>query len=186
MATAAPPVLSNLAGLLLRRPPSLQELIVRLGYAEDYAWFAGLVRRLFFPRKRRRRWPSRTWASGWNASPGSSKSDTYPSAGYSWISGSTKGRRCPALHLAQAGHPLRADGLRLRRPPRAVGWLPGGAVGLGPPGPAPRHLLRRPRRNQDGLAGVGSPAHSAGNPAPHPLRWHSAGGSHRSGAGNRV
>ena len=47
MATAAPPVLSNLAGLLLRRPPSLQELIVRLGYAEDYAWFAELVRRLF-------------------------------------------------------------------------------------------------------------------------------------------
>ena len=47
MATAAPPVLSDLAGMLLRRPPSLQELIVRLGYAEDYAWFAGLVRRLF-------------------------------------------------------------------------------------------------------------------------------------------
>ena len=47
MATAAPPVLSDLAGLLLRRPPSLQELIVRLGYAEDYAWFAELVRRLF-------------------------------------------------------------------------------------------------------------------------------------------
>ena len=47
MATAAPPVLSHLAGLLLRRPPSLQELIVRLGYAEDYAWFAELVRRLF-------------------------------------------------------------------------------------------------------------------------------------------
>ena len=47
MATAAPPVLSHLAGLLLRRPPSLQELIVRLGYAEDYAWFTGLVRRLF-------------------------------------------------------------------------------------------------------------------------------------------
>ena len=47
MATAAPPVLSNLADTLLRRPPSLRELIVRLGYAEDYAWFAGLVRRLF-------------------------------------------------------------------------------------------------------------------------------------------
>ena len=47
MATAAPPVLSDLAEALLRRPPSLQELIVRLGYAEDYAWFAGLVRRLF-------------------------------------------------------------------------------------------------------------------------------------------
>ena len=47
MATAAPPVLSNLAERLLRRPPSLQELIVRLGYAEDYAWFAKLARRLF-------------------------------------------------------------------------------------------------------------------------------------------
>ncbi len=47
MATAAPPVLSDLAERLLRRPPSLRELIVRLGYAEDYAWFAGLARRLF-------------------------------------------------------------------------------------------------------------------------------------------
>ena len=47
MATAAPPVLSNLAETLLRRPPSLQELIARLGYAEDYAWFTGLARRLF-------------------------------------------------------------------------------------------------------------------------------------------
>ena len=47
MATAVPPLLSGLAGLLLRRPPSLQELIARLGWAEDYAWFAELLRRLF-------------------------------------------------------------------------------------------------------------------------------------------
>ena len=47
MATAAPPLLSEVAGLLLRRPPSLQELVARLGCAEDYAWFTGLVRRLF-------------------------------------------------------------------------------------------------------------------------------------------
>ena len=47
MATAAPTLLSEVAGLLLRRPPSLQELIARLGCAEDYAWFTGLVRRLF-------------------------------------------------------------------------------------------------------------------------------------------
>ena len=47
MATAAPPRLSGLADLLLRRPPSLRELVVILGYADDYAWFAGLVRRLF-------------------------------------------------------------------------------------------------------------------------------------------
>ena len=78
MATAAPPVLSGLAGLLLRRPPSLQELIVRLGYAEDYAWFAELVRRLF-PRKRRRRYQFQMPAGGWNASPGSSRNATSPS-----------------------------------------------------------------------------------------------------------
>ena len=47
MATAPPPLLSNLAETLLRRPPSLQELISRLGCAEDYAWFTALVRRLF-------------------------------------------------------------------------------------------------------------------------------------------
>ena len=48
MATAAPPLLSSLAGvLLLRRPPSLREMVVLVGYAEDYAWFAELVRRLF-------------------------------------------------------------------------------------------------------------------------------------------
>ena len=47
MEAAAPPRLSGLAELLLRRPPSLQELAARLGCAEDYAWFAGLARRLF-------------------------------------------------------------------------------------------------------------------------------------------
>ncbi len=44
---AAPPRLSGLAGLLLRRPPSLRELVTLVGYADNYAWFAGLVRRLF-------------------------------------------------------------------------------------------------------------------------------------------
>ena len=47
MEAASPPLLSGLAGLLLRRPPSLRELVTLVGYAEDYAWFAGLVRRLF-------------------------------------------------------------------------------------------------------------------------------------------
>ena len=47
MATAAPAQLSGLANLLLRRPPSLRELVTLVGYADDYAWFAGLVRRLF-------------------------------------------------------------------------------------------------------------------------------------------
>ncbi len=47
MASAAPALLSGLAQSLLRRPPSLRELVTIIGYAEDYAWFAGLVRRLF-------------------------------------------------------------------------------------------------------------------------------------------
>ena len=49
MATAAPALLSGLANLLLRRPPSLRELVTLVGYADDYAWFVGLVRRLFPP-----------------------------------------------------------------------------------------------------------------------------------------
>ena len=47
MEAAAPPLLNGLAQMLLRRPPSLRELVTLVGYAEDYAWFAGLVRRLF-------------------------------------------------------------------------------------------------------------------------------------------
>ena len=47
MAAASPALLSGLAQLLLRRPPSLRELVTIVGYADDYAWFTGLVRRLF-------------------------------------------------------------------------------------------------------------------------------------------
>ena len=47
MASVSPPRLSGLAGLLLQRPPSLRDLVTLVGHAGDYAWFAGLVRRLF-------------------------------------------------------------------------------------------------------------------------------------------
>ena len=47
MEATVPPTLSGLAKLLLRRPPSLRELVTLVGYADDYAWFVGLVRRLF-------------------------------------------------------------------------------------------------------------------------------------------
>ena len=47
MALAAPPRLNGLADLLLRRPPSLRELVAMVGYAHDHAWFVGLVHRLF-------------------------------------------------------------------------------------------------------------------------------------------
>ena len=41
MATAAPALLSGLSETLLRRPPSLRELVTIVGYADDYAWFTG-------------------------------------------------------------------------------------------------------------------------------------------------
>ena len=47
MDAPAPLRLSSLASRLLRRPPSLRELVTLVGFADDYAWFAGLVRRLF-------------------------------------------------------------------------------------------------------------------------------------------
>ena len=47
MEDAFPPLLSRLSETLLRRPPSLRELVTIVGYADDYAWFLGLVRRLF-------------------------------------------------------------------------------------------------------------------------------------------
>ncbi len=47
MQAASPPLLSGLAQTLLRRPPSLRELVTLVGFADDYAWFVGLVRRLF-------------------------------------------------------------------------------------------------------------------------------------------
>ena len=47
MAASAPALLSGFGQLLLRRPPSLRELVTVIGYADDYAWFTGLVRRLF-------------------------------------------------------------------------------------------------------------------------------------------
>ena len=47
MEAAAPLQLSGLAKLLLRRPPSLRELVTLIGYADDYAWFVDLVCRLF-------------------------------------------------------------------------------------------------------------------------------------------
>ena len=47
MEAAAPPLLSGLPGLLLRRPSSLREMVTIVGYADDYAWFAELMRRIF-------------------------------------------------------------------------------------------------------------------------------------------
>ena len=95
MATAAPPVLSNLAETLLRRPPSLQELIVRLGYAEDYAWFAELARRLF-PDEAETMLAVPDVGERLEISPGTSRNATSPSTPPTWSSSRTRGRTRPS------------------------------------------------------------------------------------------
>ena len=90
MAATAPPRLSGLAGLLLRRPPSLRELVTLVGYADDYAWFVGLVRRLF-PDEAEAALAAPTYAGGWSASRNSSRSGTSPStrltSSFNWTTG---------------------------------------------------------------------------------------------------
>ena len=123
MQAAAPPVLSGLSETLLRRPPSLGELIVRLGYAEDYAWFAELVRRLF---------PDEADAALAAPDVGARvegfarlfQERHFPLYA-PYLEFFTDEDEDPALHLAAAGHPLPTGGHRLRRPPRDVGRLPG-------------------------------------------------------------
>ena len=184
MAAAAPAQLSGLANLLLRRPPSLRDLVTLVGYADDYAWFVGLVRRLF-PKEAEAALAAPTYAGGWSASPISSGSGTSPSTRRSSSSGRRR-RGNSLLVMAEAGHPLRPDGLRLRRPPRDVGRLPRGALGHGPAGQALRRLLRRTRRAAGGLAGVSRRAHPAGDPAANPKGRHTPGRPHRGAEGNEV
>ena len=132
----APPRLSGLAKLLLRRPPSLQELVTLVGYADDYTWFAGLLRRLF---------PDEAEAA--LAAPDVRKrverfahlfgERHYPPL--RTILRLLPGRRGrTSLDLATEGYPLRTDGLRLRWSARGVGRLPRGASGHGPPRRGPR------------------------------------------------
>ena len=83
----------------LRRPPSLRELVTLVGYADDYAWFAGLVRRLFG--KEAAHQPP-TYAGGWKASSGSSESGTSPSTPRSSSSSWTRGTNLPGPGCGRA------------------------------------------------------------------------------------
>ena len=185
MEAVAPALLSGLAEKLLRRPPSLRELVTLIGYADDYAWFAGLVRRLFpdeaeaalsAPDTRRRVGAVRQSLRG-AALP------TLRSV-HRVLAGRGGGR--PSLDLPEEGDPLRPDGIRLRRRPRDVARLPRGSLGPRSAGPASRFLLRGRRRDKGGLAGVGRYRHSARDPAPHPPKRHTPGRPHRGGQGDEV
>ena len=184
MATAAPPRLSGLAGLLLRRPPSLRELVTLVGYADDYAWFAGLVRRLF---------PDEAEAA--LAAP------------------DVRQRVVRFAELFQERHfPLYAPYFEFQlddgdEPPWT--WLRRGIpfelMGFGYDGlhemwdgyreglsamallvKAPRRLLRRPRRAAGGMVGIGRRPHPATDPAQSPRRRHTPGRPYRGAEGDRV
>ena len=185
MATAAPPQLSGLAKLLLRRPPSLRDLVTLVGYADDYAWFVGLVRRLF-PKEAEAALSApdvRGRVERFAGLFGERHFPLYAPFIEFWTE--EEGEQPPWSWLRQ-GHPLRPDGLRLRRPPRDVERLPRGALGHGPAGQAPGRLLRRTRRAAGGLAGVGRRTHPAGDPAPNPPGRHTPGRPHRGAEGDRV
>ena len=184
MEAAAPALMSGLAELLLRRPPSLRELVTLVGYADDYAWFAGLVRRLFPNEAEAALCGPRRTHEGGAVRQSLRRAALPPLRADDRVLDGGRGRT--ALVLAAEGHPLRPDGLRLRRPPRDVERLPRGPLGNGPPGQAPGRLLRRPRRAAGGLAGVGRRAHPARDPAPSPPGRHTAGGPHRGAEGNEV
>ena len=160
---AVPPQLSGLAGLLLRRPPSLRELVTLVGYADDYAWFVGLVRRLF-PDEAEAALSApnvRTRVERFANLFGERHFPLYAPFIEFWTE--DEGEQPPWTWMRQ-GHPLRPDGLRLRRPARDVARLPRGHLGPGPAGQARRRLLRRTGRDTDGLAGVGRRAHPARRP----------------------
>ena len=150
MESLAPPSLSGLAKLLLRRPPSLRDLVTLAGHASDYAWFTELVRRLFpeeaeavlaVPDVRQRverfarifgerHFPLYAPFFDFYMDEG----DEPPS---SWL------RRGIPFELMGFGY----DGLH-----EMWGRLPRRALGPGPPGQAPRFLLRGTRRAPGSLA----------------------------------
>ena len=148
MEAVSPPLLSGLSELLLRRPPSLRELVTIVGYADDYAWFAGLVRRLF-PNEAEETLAApdaRERVERFANLFGERHFPLYAPY-FDFYDGDE-----PPWSWLRRGIPFDLVGLRLRRPPRDVGRLPGGDLGPGPPGQAPRCLLRGTRRDAGGLA----------------------------------
>ena len=162
MATAAPPLLSGLAGLLLRRPPSLRELVTLVGYADDYAWFAGLVRRLF-PQE----------AEAILAAPDVNRrlegfaerfqqNGTSPCTARSWTSGSTKGDEPPWSWLRR-GIPFDLVGFGYDDLHEMWDGYREGLSALALLAQPPDSFFMGPDGIQDGLAGIRRRAHPAGD-----------------------
>ena len=184
MAAAAPAQLSGLAELLLRRPPSLRELVTLVGLRRRLRMVRGAGAPSLSPGGGGGAVGPRHTHEGGALRPALRGAALPPLRPVLRVLHGRGGRT--ALDLAAEGHPLRADGLRLRRPPRDVGRLPRGPLGPSPPGQAPRFPLRGTRRAAGGLAGVGRRLHPARDPAPHPRGRHTPGRPRRGAQGDRV
>ena len=183
MATAAPPQLSGLADLLLRRPPSLRELVTLVGYADDYAWFAGLARRLF-PQEAEAALSApdvRTRVVRFAQLFGERHFPLYApffeffmdegdEPPWTWL------RRGIPFELMGFGY----DGLHEMWDGYREGLS--ALVLLAKP---PRFLLRGTRRAAGGVAGVSRRTHPARDSAPHPQGRHTPGRPRRGAQGDR-
>ena len=169
VATAAPPLLSGLA----RAAPAASAVAAGAG---DPGWLRGglcLVRRAgaapFSPGSRRDSGRPRREPEASESFAGLFQERHFPLYGPFldfWLDEGDE----PPWSMAPPGNPLRPDGLRVRRPARDVGRVPGGSLGPGPAGRTARLLLHGTRRDKDGLAGVGRRAHPPGDAGPHSIR----------------
>ena len=184
MAAAAPAQLSGLANLLLRRPPSLRELVTLVGYADDYAWFVGLVRRLF-PQEAEAALSApdvRGRVERFANLFGERHFPLYAPFIEFWTE---EGEQPPWSWLRQ-GIPFDLMGFGYDGLHEMWDGYREGFSALGPPGQAPRSLLRGTRRAAGGLAGVSRRAHPARDIGEDPPGRHTPGRPHRGAEGNEV
>ena len=186
MATAAPAQLSGLANLLLRRPPSLRELVTLVGYADDYAWFVGLVRRLF-PQEAEAALSApdvRTRVERFARLFGERHFPLYAPF-FEFFMDEGEGEQPPWSWLRQ-GIPFDLMGFGYDGLHEMWDGYREGLSAMALLVKARRRLLRRTRRDTSGLAGVGRRTHPARDPATSPRRRHSPRGPHRGAEGHEV
>ncbi len=184
MEAATPALLSGLSQLLLRRPPSLRELVMLVGYADDYAWFAGLVRRLF-PEEAEAALTApdlRTRVERFANLFGDRHFPLYAPVIEFW----TEDGDDPPWSWLRRGIPFDLMGFGYDGLYEMWDGYREGLSALALLGQDLGRLLRRPRRAADGLAGIGRRAHPAGNPPTASPRRRAGRDPHRGGEGYPV
>ena len=184
MAAAAPARLSGLAELLLRRPPSLRELVTLVGYADDYSWFAGLVRRLF-PQEAEAALSApdvRTRVKRFANLFGERHFPLYAPYFEFW----TEAEDEPPWSWLRRGIPFELMGFGYGGLHEMWNGYRDGLSALVLLVKPPRFPLRGTRRAPGSLAGVGRSPHPAADPAQDTPGRHTSGRPHRGAQGNEV